>query len=304
MNNTNSNNTDITCIVIGISFIPLSIIGLVLNILVFMAVEQNHNLSRTFYIYSLNYLVSDCLGLISEGIYTGLSAALNTTFSESMEQVMALVTLVAWFSKGGFLVLLSASRFYILSRSYLVENLVTNRQKAYINASCWLVWLFFTLFYSNYFFVGDKYLWLNTQNQGWELKKGSKNLWIEINILLYKSYNVAITVIILGINCAILIIVRKKMHRLTSVTSYTANHQSQDLNRKREVKLFVQCSLTCALYLFGVLTSLGFGSKNVTIVRILRYWQIVVNMECAVVYLALNHEIRNTIKNWFIECKF
>uniref|UniRef100_A0A915HLH7 Uncharacterized protein n=1 Tax=Romanomermis culicivorax TaxID=13658 RepID=A0A915HLH7_ROMCU len=70
---------------------------------------------------------------------------------------------------------------------------------------------------------------------------------------------------------------------------------------RRETKLFVQCFVTSALYAFGISVALLFGATSELAAMIIRYWQIVVYVECAIISLIMNREVKNTVKKWFIK---
>uniref|UniRef100_A0A915IBY5 Uncharacterized protein n=1 Tax=Romanomermis culicivorax TaxID=13658 RepID=A0A915IBY5_ROMCU len=77
------------------------------------------------------------------------------------------------------------------------------------------------------------------------------------------------------------------------------HHRINVKNRRREIKLFIQCLITCLIYLIGTLIGyVGCYREEwfLWFEIFLYHCSILCQAECSIVYLILNSEIRKSLR--------
>lgn len=272
--------------VLGIFFILLGVFGIIGNTITGLLITTDREMRNPTYRYMTNLCFADAVMHVPLSIIFGTVLIDPSLWSMTFAKISAYILTIGWNPSGIFMVSMSYSRFVQLKtpRTQLVTASKGERRRLW--ASIVLPWTLPAVIYCwmPYYepppviLLASQYAW--SFNEATALGEGLR--WLTV------AWTLGVIISVSYFNYRSLMAVRQMRKQI--------RHIGMDRNVKREIKLFIQCALTAAIYstmsvTYFAVNGIKFGIPPAGFIAAELLW-ILNHTHSPIVYFTLNRKLR------------
>lgn len=276
---------------IGVGYIIIGVIGVYINSMAAVLIAIDKELRHVTYTYMVQLCVCDILVLTFASIYTGFALIFRSLLDDTVNAICGYMTSIGWYGSSYATVLIALSRCVQLVWSHKIDVFFPKRL---VLISIVALYVCPALFYIYNLPNRPLVFYVSTVTYSWMFN--TKDVYGNALSIVNITSNLICAALVTGLNIRSLHWVRKTRQQIQSLENVE--------NRKREVRLFIQCAITGTLFTFAVMvffvvSTLGLGGHNVIMFVLTHVGWMMIHLENPLIYFAINGRLRRRFLRLF-----